>query len=109
MSEYMLHILGATRMGNSSAIVGDRAALHSLRAALDEALRTGSGGTTLHTSDGEPHLVSVVLADDMYPVYTTYAGETNPSRSRRETVSISKLPNYAAAIAKATEMQATLP
>ena len=63
----------------------------------------------MHTSDGEPHLVSVVLADDMYPVYTTYAGEINPSRSRRETVSISKLPNYAAAIAKATEMQATLP
>jgi hypothetical protein len=108
MSDYMLHIVGATRMNNCSAIVGDRAALLSLRAALDDALATGSGGAALYSSDGEPHAIAVALVADMYPVYTTYAGERNPSRSRRETVPIAKLQNYAAALAKATELQPAL-
>lgn len=109
MSDNILHIVGATRMGNCSVIVGDRAALDSLRTALDDAMRTGSGGAALSSSDGEPHSVSVVLENDMYPVYTTYAGETNPTRSRRETVPIASLPNYGAALAKATDMLAVIP
>ena len=109
MSDYMLHIVGATRMSNCSAIVGDRDALHSLRAALDDALRTGSGGAPLHSSDGEPHAVAAVLAEDMYQVYTTYADERNPSRSKRETIPIARLFNYRAAVSKANGMAPALP
>jgi hypothetical protein len=104
MSDHMLHIVGATRMSNCSAIVGDRDALHCLRAALDDALHTGSGGAPLYSSDGEPHAVAVVLVEDMYPVFTTYADEQNPSRSKRETVPVARLLNYRAAMAKATQM-----
>lgn len=109
MSDYMLHIAGATRTTNCSVIVGDRAALIALRAALDDALQSGSGGAFLATSDGEHHAVAIVLTGDMYPVYTTYADEKNPCRSRRETIPVNKLLNYRAALAKAHEMQAELP
>ena len=108
MSDHILHIVGATRMSNCSVIVGDRDALHCLRAALDDALHTGSGGAPLYSSDGESHAVSVVLAEDMYPLYTTYADEENPCRSKRETVPVARLLNYSAAMAKATEMQPCL-
>ena len=106
MSNYVLHIVGAPRMNNCSTIIGDRDALHALRVALDDALRTGSGGAL--SSDGEPHAVAVVLVEDMYPVFTTYADEQNPSRSKRETVPVARLLNYSAAMAKATEMQPCL-
>lgn len=109
MSDHMLHIVGATRTTNCSIIVGDRTALTSLQAALTDALQNGSGGTFLSTSDGEHHAVAVILCADMYPVYTTYGNETNPARSRRETVPINKLLNYRAALAKAHEMQAEIP
>ncbi len=109
MSDYMLHIAGATRTTNCSVIVGDRAALTSLREALDDALQSGSGGAFLATSDGEYHAVAVILCGDMYPVFTTYADERNPARSRRETVPVNKLLNYRAALAKAHEMQAAIP
>lgn len=105
MSEHMLHIVGATRMNNSSAIVGDRAALRSPRAAIDDALASGSGGASTYSSDGEPHAVAVILADDMYPVCTTYADENFPQRSGRETVSIQQLANYSAAVRKASAVQ----
>lgn len=105
MSEHMLHIVGGTRMNNSSAIVGDRAALHSLRVAIDDALASGSGGASTYSSDGEPHTVAVILAEDMYLVCTTYAGENSPQRSGRETVSIRQLANYSAAIRKASAVQ----
>ncbi len=106
MSENMLHISGATRATNCSAIVADRAALIALRDAVVDALASGSGGAFLNSSDGEHHAVAVVLTGDMYPVFTTYSGETNPARSRRETIPINKLLHYRSAIAKAHEMQA---
>jgi hypothetical protein len=109
MSDHMLHIIGATRTSNCSTIVGDRPALVALRSALDDALRSGSGGTFLSTSDGEHHAVAIVLTGDMYPVFTTYAGENNPARSKRETIPVNKLLNYQAAIAKAHEMEAAAP
>lgn len=105
MSEQMLHVVGATRMNNSSAIVGDRAALFSLRAAIDDALASGSGGASTYSSDGEPHAVAVILTDDMYPVCTTYADDNFPQRCRRETVSIVQLENYSAAVRKASAVQ----
>ena len=109
MSDYMLHIAGATRTSNCSTIVGDRAALIELRAAVDDALRSGSGGALLSASDGEHHAVAVVLTGDMYPVHTTYSGENNPARSMRETVPINTLLHYPAAISKAHEMHPSLP
>ncbi len=109
MSDYMLHIAGATRTSNCSTIVGDRAALIELRMAVDDALLTGSGGALLSTSDGEHHAVAVVLTGDMYPVYTTYAGENNVARSKREVIPIDKLMHYKNAIAKAHEMQTATP
>ena len=101
MSQNILHLLAATRLNSTSVIVGDRAALGSLRAAIDDALRSGSGGTSLYASDGEPHDVAVVLESDMDPVYTTYAFEANPARSRRETVPIDQLESYREALDKA--------
>jgi hypothetical protein len=103
MSEHMLNIVGATRMNNSSAIVGDWTALNCLREALDDALASGSGGASTYSSDGEPHAVAVILVDDMYPVYTTYADEHAPLRSGRETVPIKQLVNYSAAVRKAED------
>lgn len=109
MSDQILNIMGATRWSNCSAIVGDQAALLSLRDALDEALLTGSGGVLQNTSDGEHHAVAVILEDDMDPVYTTYADEPRPVRSGRETVPIHQLENYRAAMEKAHEMESALP
>ena len=43
MSQNILHVVAGTRMNNASVIVGDRAALDSLRHAIDDALKTGSG------------------------------------------------------------------
>lgn len=104
MSEHLLNILGATRANNKSSIVGDLAALRGLRDALDDALASGSGGTIAYSSDGETHAVEVILAEDMQSVYTTYAGETAPVRSGRETVQINQLANYPAAARKASEL-----
>ncbi len=105
MSNRMLHVVGATRLNNCSAIVGDQAALVSLREAIDDALNTGSGGELMYTSDGEHHAVAVILAENMYPVYTTYSDEHDPQRSGRETVPINLLKNYRKAFAKAHEME----
>lgn len=102
MSQNILHVVAATRMNNTSVIVGDKAALESLRDAIEQAMRTGSGGTRLFSSDGEPHRVAVVLQHNMYPVYTTYAFEAVPKRSRRETLPIDQLDNYALALEKAS-------
>jgi hypothetical protein len=38
----------------------------------------------------------------MYPVFTSYANEPAPARSRRETVPIEQLRHYPAALDKAT-------
>lgn len=101
MSEHILHLVAGTRLHNTSVIAGDRAALESLRCAIDDALRSGSGGISLYASDGEPHEVAVVLERDMDPVYTSYAFEAAPARSRRETVPIEQLQNHAKALEKA--------
>lgn len=106
MSENILHLMPGTRMDSNSVIVGDRAALEKLRAAIDDALRSGSGGASLYSSDGEPHGVAVVLERDMYPVHTAYAFEVAPARSRRESVPIDQLANYADALEKTTSIQA---
>lgn len=103
MSHNMLHIAGPTRMDNVSTIVGDRHALLHLRAAIDDALASGSGGAATFCSDGEPHAVAVLMEADMYPVCTTYAGEPFPARSRRETTPIATLGHYAAAMRKAQQ------
>lgn len=102
MSQHILHIRAGTRLDNTSVIAGDWAALTCLLAALEDALRSGSGGTALSTSDGEPHLVAIVAEVHMDPVYTTYAGETAPARSRRETVSLEQLKHFPDALAKAS-------
>lgn len=101
MSEHILHLVAGTRLHNTSVIAGDSAALESLRCAIDDALRSGSGGISLYASDGEPHEVAVVLERDMDPVYTSYAFEPAPARSRREAVPIDQLENYAKALEKA--------
>lgn len=101
MSQEMLHIVAETRMNNTSVIVGDRDALDSLRHAIDDALATGSGGASAFSSDGECHNVAIVLEDDMYPVFTSYAFELAPERSRRETIAIDQLQNYSTAVGKA--------
>jgi hypothetical protein len=101
MSQNFLHVVSGTRSNCTSVLVGDRAALCRLGVAIEQALRSGSGGTSLFSSDGEPHRVAIVLEDDMYPVYTTYANEPAPARSRREAVSVDQLRNYADALDKA--------
>ena len=52
MSQNMLHIVAASRMSNTSVIVGDRTALNSLWHAIEDALATGSGGASVSTSMG---------------------------------------------------------
>jgi len=94
MSSFVLHIASAGRFDNRSTIAGDRTALLCLRDAIDDALLTGSGGAALYCSDGERHSVGIVRAEDMGDVCTTYAGESNPSRSKRETVHIKQLPYF---------------
>lgn len=109
MSHHYLNVVAATRWNNTSVIVGDRVALRKLRDTIDQALRTGAGGTTLFSSDGEPHRVAVVFEDNMYPVYTSYAYEPAPERSRRETMPIDKLHNYGSALDKASAAMAAAP
>lgn len=101
MSNRMLHMLSPSRYDDVAAIVGDTEALLKLRTALDEAIITGSGGTFLFQSDGEGYSVAIVRVEDMYPVHTTYAGEINPVRSGRETVSLRGVPNFLQALRKA--------
>jgi hypothetical protein len=101
MSNRMLHILSPSRYDDVAAIVGDTDALLRLRNALDDAITTGTGGTFLFQSDGEGYSFAIVRVDDMYPVHTTYVGETSPLRSRRETVSLRGVPNFVQALCKA--------
>lgn len=94
MSDYMLHIMSPTRDDNIAAIVGDRKALSNLRDSINDALATGSGGSFLYQSDGEPYALSVALVADMSQVFTAYATENLPLRSARETRPIRHLPNF---------------
>ena len=101
MSEQMLHILAPSRFDDVAAIVGDEPALWKLKAAVDEALRSGCGGAYLSQSDGEGYSLAIVRVPDMYPVCTTYAGEVSPARSLRETVGVRAVPNFIDALRKA--------
>ena len=103
MSKNLLHMAGPTRKDSMSKIVGDIAALTNLRDAIDDALNTGSGGTQVFMSDGEPYLIAVVRENDMDPVYTTYANEVSPQRSKRETIDMEEVGNYLMASHKARE------
>lgn len=103
MSEHMLHILGPSRYDSVAAIVGDPAALQALRDAINDAIRSGTGGTFLMQSDGEGYSVAVVRAPDMSPVCTTYAGEVAPVRSKREKISLRGLPRFMEAFRKSFE------
>jgi hypothetical protein len=109
MSRNYLHVAAGTRYTNTSVIVGDHAALGKLRDAIEQALATGSGGARLSSSDGEDHRVAVVFENNMYPVYTSYAFEATPVRSRRETIPIDQLRNYADALKKAAAAIASKP
>jgi len=100
MSEHILHILAPSRYDEVAAIVGDFIALRELRAAIDEAIQCGTGGTFPSQSDGEGYALAVVLVPDMAPVCTSYAGEINPARSRRETINMRALPRFMEAIRK---------
>jgi hypothetical protein len=101
MSEHMLHILAPARHDSVAAIVGELTALCQLRSAIDDAIRTGTGGTFLDQSDGEGYSLAIVRAADMNPVCTTYLGEVSPERSRRETVGIRSVPGFLDALRKA--------
>jgi hypothetical protein len=101
MSEQMLHILAPSRFDDVAAIVGDASALWKLKAAVDEALRSGCGGAYLSQSDGEGYSLAIVQVSDMYPVCTTYAGEVSPARSKRETVGVRAVPHFIDALRKA--------
>lgn len=100
MSRNILHILAPARFDEIGALVGDLVALRELRAAIDDAIRSGVGGTFLSQSDGEGYALAVVLVPDMAPVCTSYAGEINPRRSKRETVSMRGLPRFMEALRK---------
>lgn len=100
MSRNILHILAPARYDEIGALVGDLVALRELRSAIDDAIPSGVGGTFLTQSDGEGYALAVVLVPDMAPVCTSYAGEINPKRSKRETVSMRGLPRFMEAIRK---------
>lgn len=100
MSQHMLHIVGPSRFDGVAIIAGDRPALENLCRALQDALACGSGGSFAFQSDGEEYAIAVVMEPDMYPVYTSYAGESAPQRSRRETVPLEQLVNFSGALDK---------
>lgn len=100
MSRSILHMLAPARYDEVGALVGDMVALRELRAAIDDAIRSGVGGTFLSQSDGEGYALAVVLVPDMDLVCTCYAGEMSPRRSKREKISIRGLPRFMEAIRK---------
>jgi hypothetical protein len=101
VSEQMLHLRSPDRWGNVAAIVGDRTALEALRRAVEAALRTGSGGAFLFSSDGEGYDLAVALEENMWNVQTAYANETAPVRSLREVIPIHAVLNFRPALCKA--------
>lgn len=91
METPMLHLVGPCRDGSPGMIAGDAAALMRLRAAIDTALAYGIGSAELFSSDYEPYDLLVVAPPNMWNVCTAYAGEVNPVRSKRETLSLDHL------------------
>lgn len=103
MSEHMLHLIAPSRHENVGAVVGDLAALHALRNAVDDAITSGTGGAFLAQSDGEYYFLPVVQASDMTHVFTSYALEVAPLRSARETVPLRDVHGMMEAIRKSLE------
>src|SRR5471032_1803266 len=100
MSEHMLHILAHSRREGNAAIVGDLCALHALRDAIDDAIRSGTGGAFLTQSDGEGYALAVLTTPDMQTVFTAYADEIAPVRSEREMVDPRNASRFMEAIEK---------
>lgn len=100
MNEYMLHILAPSRQDGTEAIVGDLSALHELRDAIDEAIRSGTGGAFVTQSDGEGYALGVVRMPDMLTLFTAYADEVAPERSEREMVDPRSSPRFMEALQK---------
>ena len=91
MDTPMLHLVGPARDGSTAMIAGDIAALMRMRAAIEAAIKTGTGSAQLFCSDGEPYDLMIIASSSMHNVYTAYAGETGPVRSRRELLSLARL------------------
>lgn len=100
MSRNILYMLAPARFDEVGALVGDLVALRELRAAIDESIRTGAGGTYLSQSDGAGYRLAVVLVPDMALIRTAYAGEIKQTRTKREKVSIRGLPRFMEAVRK---------
>lgn len=108
MSERMLHFMGPSRFDEIGAIVGDRVALLELRAAVDDAIATGAGGTIKFQSDGEPYALIVAMERDMSPVHTAYAAERTRVRSLRERVPLRAVRQFNEGYRKALEFRERL-
>lgn len=93
MDTPILHLIGPCRDGSPAMIAGDIVALARLRTAIDAAIANNIGKAELFSSDYEPFDLLVVAPPDMWNVCTAYAGEINPVRSQRETVTLTQLWN----------------
>jgi len=93
MDTPILHLIGPCRDGSPAMIAGDIVALARLRTAIDAAIANSIGMAELFSSDYEPFDLLVVAPPNMWNVCTAYAGEINPVRSQRETVTLTQLWN----------------
>lgn len=93
MDTPILHLIGPCRDGSPAMIAGDVAALGRLRDAIDAAIANTIGMAELFSSDYEPYDLLVVAPPNMWRVCTAYAGEINPVRSLRETITLTQLWN----------------
>lgn len=101
MNDHILHLQSPAREDGRAHVAGNRGALLRLRAALDDAIATGTGGTFLYAADGEGFTLAVLRVDDMNNVCTSYAADQEPVRSLRETDRVEELANYHQACIKA--------
>ena len=93
MDTPILHLIGPCRDGSPAMIAGDVVALTRLRVAIDAAIANSIGMAELFSSDYEPFDLLVIAPPNMWNVCTAYAGEINPVRSQRETVTLTQLWN----------------
>lgn len=93
MDTPILHLIGPCRDGSPAMIAGDVVALARLRTAIDAAIANSIGMAELFSSDYEPFDLLVIAPPNMWNVCTAYAGEVNPVRSQRETVTLTQLWN----------------
>lgn len=107
MSDYILHIIAPSHYDDVAALIGDLAALQSLREAVDDAIASGTGGAFLTQSDGEYYVLPVVRVPDMTHVYTAYATQPATVRSEREAVPLRAVHGMMDAIRKSIELGQT--